>query len=82
MTGIALWADNEAAATAPIQLAFQYLTYAEAITGPQQYDWTRVEQPGEQRMFTIAACGSIPKLTIGSDRLVARQWIEFEADLP
>lgn len=43
-TGIVLWADNAAAADAPIQLEFRYLTYAEVVTGPGRYDWSPVER--------------------------------------
>lgn len=43
MTGIVLWTSNEAAATAPIQLEFRYVSYAEVITGPDQYDWSPLE---------------------------------------
>ena len=44
MTGIVLWADNELAATWPIQLEFAYLEYDKISKGPNEYDWTYVEK--------------------------------------
>ncbi|MBX2808892.1 MAG: PKD domain-containing protein, partial [Cellvibrionaceae bacterium] len=50
-------------------------------------DGTRATQslkgllPGEERTYRVAAGGHAPSLTIESDRLVAGQRIQFEADL-
>jgi hypothetical protein len=38
--------------------------------------------PGQSRTDEIASGGAAPKLTIGCDRLVSGQSIQFEADLP
>jgi hypothetical protein len=38
--------------------------------------------PGESRRFRMASGGAAPVVTIGCDRLVSGQTIEFEADLP
>jgi hypothetical protein len=43
MTGIALWASNPAASTAPIQLEFAYLKYDQVVREEGAYDWSVVE---------------------------------------
>jgi hypothetical protein len=43
MTGIVLWATNPAAKTAPIQLEYSYLRYADVVRGKGEYDWKPVE---------------------------------------
>ncbi len=43
MTGIVLWATNEHAAKAPIQLEFAYLGYDQIVREKGMYDWTAVE---------------------------------------
>lgn len=44
MTGIALWADNELAATWPIQLEFAYMEYDKVSPAPGVYDWSCLEE--------------------------------------
>ena len=44
MTGIVLWATNEEARTAPIQLEYSYLRYDQVVREKGQYDWTAVEK--------------------------------------
>ncbi len=44
MTGIALWATNPAARTAPVQLEFSYLAYDRVVREKGKYDWAAVEQ--------------------------------------
>lgn len=44
MTGIVLWTTNAAARTAPIQLEFNYLPYADVIKGKDEYDWGVVDR--------------------------------------
>ena len=44
MTGIALWATNPAASTAPIQLEFAYLKYDQVVRNEGTYDWSEVEK--------------------------------------
>ena len=44
MTGIVLWATNEAARSAPIQLEYSYLTYDQVVKGPGRYDWAPVDR--------------------------------------
>jgi len=44
MTGIVLWNTNEAVATAPIQLEYSYMTYAEIVKTEGVYDWTKLER--------------------------------------
>ena len=44
MTGIVLWATNEAVASAPIQLEFSYLGYDEIVRREGEYDWRPVEK--------------------------------------
>lgn len=44
MTGIALWTTNAAAATAPIQLEYTYMTYAQVVRGKGAYDWSELEE--------------------------------------
>lgn len=43
MTGIVLWATNPAVKTAPIQLEYSYLTYAQVVSRRGEYDWKVVE---------------------------------------
>jgi hypothetical protein len=43
MTGIVLWATNEAAGTAPIQLEFAYLSYDQVVDERGNHDWKVVE---------------------------------------
>lgn len=43
MTGIVLWSDNDAVDTAPIQLEFAYVSYAQVASKQGAYDWTAVE---------------------------------------
>lgn len=43
MTGIVLWSTNPACRTAPIQLEYRYMSYAEVIAGKDEYDWKAVE---------------------------------------
>lgn len=43
MTGIVLWETNEAVHSAPIQLEYAYLSYAQVIQGPDVYDWTVID---------------------------------------
>lgn len=51
LTGIVLWADNSSCKTAPIQLEYIGLSYAEVIVGRDKYDWTALEK----RLNNIAA---------------------------
>lgn len=44
MTGIVLWSTNEHVDTAPIQLEFAYLSYADVAIGPGRYDWSAIER--------------------------------------
>ena len=44
MTGIVLWTTNAAVRTAPIQLEYSYLTYAQVVQGRDEYDWGAVEK--------------------------------------
>ena len=44
MTGIVLWTTNGAVGTAPIQLEYSYLTYADVVPREGEFDWTRVEK--------------------------------------
>jgi hypothetical protein len=44
MTGIVLWATNDAAATAPIQLEFAYLKYSDIVREHGVYDWQPLER--------------------------------------
>lgn len=43
MTGLVLWSTNPAARTAPIQLEYSYLNYAQIVTRKGEYDWAPVE---------------------------------------
>ncbi len=43
-TGIVLWADNEAARTAPIQLEYSYLYYGQIVSRGGEYDWRPLEK--------------------------------------
>ncbi|MDG3005238.1 DUF4832 domain-containing protein [Paludisphaera mucosa] len=43
MTGIVLWSTNEAVRSAPIQLEYSYLTYAQVVKGKGECDWGPVE---------------------------------------
>ncbi len=44
MTGIVLWTTNAAAAKAPIQLEYSYMTYAQIAKSDEEYDWTPLER--------------------------------------
>lgn len=44
MTGIALWATNDRARSAPIQLEFSYIGYAQVVRDKGEYDWGPVEK--------------------------------------
>lgn len=44
MTGMVLWATNEAARTAPIQLEYSYLTYDQVARARGEYNWAPVEK--------------------------------------
>lgn len=44
MTGIVLWTTNPAAATAPIQLEFAYVTYRDVVDARGDHDWMPVER--------------------------------------
>lgn len=44
MTGIVLWSTNEAVATAPIQLEFNYLQYDQVVSEKGIYNWSVVEK--------------------------------------
>jgi len=48
MTGIVLWTTNEDVATAPIQLEYTYMTYAQIVNGKGEYDWSPLEETLEQ----------------------------------
>jgi len=48
MTGIVLWATNGAAATAPIQLEYSYMTYADVAPASGRYDWSKLDRLLEQ----------------------------------
>jgi hypothetical protein len=43
MTGIVLWETNEAVDSAPVQLEYAYLSYAQIIQGPGDYNWTALD---------------------------------------
>lgn len=43
MTGIVLWSTNSAVKTAPIQLEYSYLTYAQVVSQKGRYNWAPVE---------------------------------------
>ena len=43
MTGIVLWATNEAVQTAPIQLEYSYFSYDQVVKARGEYDWSPVE---------------------------------------
>lgn len=43
MTGIVLWSTNAAVKTAPIQLEYSYLTYAQVVSQKGEYNWAPVE---------------------------------------
>ncbi|QDT54309.1 hypothetical protein Pan44_23380 [Caulifigura coniformis] len=44
MTGIVLWATNAATATAPIQLEYSYMTYADVAPASGRYDWSKLDR--------------------------------------
>ena len=44
LTGIVLWADNEAVATAPIQLEYSYLNYRQVVSATGEYDWRVLDE--------------------------------------
>ena len=44
MTGIVLWATNERASSAPIQLEYSYVTYSQVVKERGVYDWSAVER--------------------------------------
>ncbi len=44
MTGIVLWATNEAASTAPIQLEYAYLKYRDVVPERGRYDWSKLDR--------------------------------------
>jgi N-terminal glycosyl-hydrolase-114-associated domain len=52
-----------------------------SVNGVRATESLRQLDPGEDAMFEIASGGGTPELTIESDRLVAGQTIEFEAEL-
>lgn len=43
MTGIVLWSTNGAVRTAPIQLEYSYLNYAQIVSRKGEYNWAPVE---------------------------------------
>jgi hypothetical protein len=52
-----------------------------AVNGVRAKDSLKGLAPGTERTFEVASSGQAGKVTIESDRLVAGQTIEFEADL-
>lgn len=48
MTGIVFWMTNENVSTAPIQLEYTYMTYAQIVNGNGDYDWSPLEKSLDQ----------------------------------
>jgi hypothetical protein len=43
MTGLVLWTTNEAVNSAPIQLEYSYMTYAQVVKNEGEFDWSPLE---------------------------------------